>query len=95
MSVSALLLGIILSVSTTAFRSVNNHRTAVQYSFEGSNSSQSKSASNYTMLGVSDPQPECEGTSLPCVIEVDGDLQTWLDARTETQIKDQAINTKD
>ena len=72
-----------------------NESSPVQYVFDGTSSSQSKSAANYTMLDVNDPEPGCEGTALPCVIEVEGNLQTWLDARTESQILSEAIATKD
>ena len=65
----------------------------VQYQFNGTTLTQDKTASNYSV--VSGSGPSCEGTALPCVVSVTGDLQTWLNARTDTQIRDQAISTKD
>ncbi|WPU97838.1 hypothetical protein SNE26_17570 [Mucilaginibacter sp. cycad4] len=65
----------------------------VQYQFNGTTLAQDKTAANYSV--VSGSGPDCEGTALPCVVSVSGDLQTWLNARTDTQIRDQAISTKD
>lgn len=65
----------------------------VQYQFNGTTLTQDKTAANYSV--VSGSGPDCEGTTLPCVVSVSGDLQTWLNARTDTQIRDQAISTKD
>lgn len=95
LSAFALLLGITLAVGFSAFKASEPKNVVVQYVFDGTTSSQSKTAANYTMLEVNDPAPGCEGTALPCVIEVEGNLQTWLDARTESQIVSQAIATKD
>ncbi|OAQ41973.1 hypothetical protein A5893_02310 [Pedobacter psychrophilus] len=93
--VFTLLLGFTLAFGFSAFKAVKTQGTAIRYVFDGTSSSQSKSAVNYTMLEVNDPEPDCSGSALPCIIEVDGNLQTWLNARTESQILSQASATKD
>jgi hypothetical protein len=96
-AVLAFVLGTVVALTQSSFTSVkqaNSRITAVQYHFEGNSLSQDKSASNYTIL--SSPASDCtEANVMPCVITVDGDLQTWLDARTNVQIRDQADDTKD
>ena len=86
----------IIAFTQSAFTpaKVVHTKSVVSYAFNGTTLAQDKSAANYTMIDASHPAPECEGTSLPCIVSVDGDLQTWLNARTQTQIRDQADETK-
>jgi hypothetical protein len=79
--------------ATFAFKAPAKVLPPVQYQFNGTTLTQDKSASNYSV--VSGSGPSCAGTALPCVVSVSGDLQTWLNARTATQIKDQAISIRD
>ncbi|RAV60188.1 hypothetical protein DIU36_02505 [Mucilaginibacter rubeus] len=88
---------IVLGVGAAIAMKAPDHKIKVlppvQYQFNGTTLSQDKTASNYSV--VSGSGPSCDGTALPCVVSVTGDLQTWLNARTDTQIRDQAISTKD
>ena|SRR3569833_4417057 len=85
----AFLLGTALAFTTSSFTTVKAKTAsgATQYQFNGTTLSQDKSASNYSVVGA---PPSCSGTALPCTITVSGDLQTWLDARTPAQIRDDA-----
>lgn len=79
----------------SAFTPTKSKSVAVQYVFNGNSSLDSKNAANYSMIDENDPEPGCDGSALPCIVEVEGNLQTWLDARTELQILSEATATKD
>lgn len=79
---------ILTAVSASAFTS---HPANTLYKFNG-NASSIHSASAYQV--VTTPPTGCSGTSLPCYLSVSGDLQTWLDARTDAQIVAAAPATK-
>jgi hypothetical protein len=96
--VLAFALAAIIAFTQSAFTPVKTVKykvAAVQYAFNGTTLAQDKSASNYTAISPSNPAPTCAGASLPCIVSVEGDLQTWLNARTPAQIRDQAVETKD
>jgi hypothetical protein len=88
----AILLGGIIAVTQSAFKPAHVRKyDAAQWIFNGTTIAQDKSASNYTMVDGSHPVPDnCSGTSLPCYITVDGDLQTYLDANTAADIRSNA-----
>lgn len=72
---------IAIALSASAFTTT---RSNTLYKFNG-NSSNIGDASAYTE--VSTPPAGCNtGITLPCYLSVSGDLQTWLDARTDAQI---------
>ncbi|WP_374949830.1 hypothetical protein [Mucilaginibacter sp.] len=71
---------IVLAIGASAF-TTNNANTL--YKFNG-NSSTMHDASAYQV--VTTPPAGCGGSALPCYVSITGDLQSWLDARTDAQI---------
>jgi hypothetical protein len=89
-AVMAFILGSAVAFTQSAFTTVKKPHIALnatQYQFNGTTLIADKSASNYSVVSGS---PSCVGSSLPCTITVTGDLQTWLNAHTDTQIRDMA-----
>ncbi len=93
-SLFALILGAGLafnSASTPAKHS-GAKQIGTEYQFNGTNSSQEKSAASYAV--VSGSGPVCSGSALVCTINVTGDLQTWLNNHSVAQILSAADQTR-
>lgn len=89
-AVIAFILGSAIAFTQSAFNTIKKPHiahNATQYQFNGTTLAEDKSASNYSVVSGT---PSCIGSNLPCEVTVTGSLQAWLDARTETQIRDQA-----
>ncbi|TKB98641.1 hypothetical protein [Pedobacter cryophilus] len=102
MGASALFLGIILAVSTVAFKPVkSSKRVNAYWRFDGNALSQSKTSSEYTLIDAMDI-PSCDQLDeIPCVLEVDqsvdtqSELQTILNGYGSNQaVVDDAFATK-
>jgi len=82
---------VVLAVGASAFTSIDVPARAVanQYRFNGTQLSQVHDISKWSQ--ISGTLPSCSGTVLPCVITVtSGSLQSYLDARSNEQVRDQA-----
>jgi hypothetical protein len=93
----AVLLGSVIAFTQSAFTPAHKHGlTSARWVFTGSVLSQDKSAANYVKVDASHPaSTSCSGTQLPCIITVEGDLQTYLNANSSTAIRDNADELTD
>ena len=83
-----------LAFGFSSFTTAHAKRSGTQYVFNGNSLSDDKTASIYS---VESGDPGCDETAeLPCVITVPAGttLSSWLSARTNTQILQQADDTK-
>jgi hypothetical protein len=93
-AVAALVLGSVIAFTQSSFTTVKHAitgKTTVQYHFKGTTLAADKMAANYEVYSS---QTCASGTTLPCIIEVDGDLQTWLNSQTKEAIRDNALVQK-
>ncbi|MFI5162355.1 MAG: hypothetical protein ACHQHN_13835 [Sphingobacteriales bacterium] len=94
-AVIAFMVGSVVAFSQSAFTPVRKAKaqTGTNYKFNGNQLSQDLSASNYSTYSTA---PSCdEANVLPCIINVTGDLQTWLNTQTNQSVVDNAIDTRD
>lgn len=103
MGMSALFLGIVLAIANSAFTpQLQGSRAEAYWRFDGTSLSQSKTSGSYTMIDVSEI-PSCSNAEeIPCVLQVDAnvdtpsELQTVLNGYASNQaVVDNAFATKE
>lgn len=94
---AALILGSTIALTQSAFTSAKPLKVksgGTEWQFNGTSTSEMKSASEYSE--VSGSGPSCDDANvLPCTINVTGDLQTYLNGHSDAQILAASDQTKD